>query len=297
LFFTALNGAQAGILAGLEAFRATAAANLARLVLLPAIVWMMVRAPRIETAIAGLSAAAAISCFINYLSIRANCARHGIRIDHVGGIAEWRLLFTFSLPVILASLLVGPVNWACNAFLLRQPDGYAQLGIFTAASQWRVAVAFLPGVLAQSSLPMLSNLRTASAARYRQVLRWNLALTVCSATAIALLVCVLSRWIMGIYGKDFASGWSVLVLCAGVGALTALNLILGSLLISSGKVWPCAGFNALWATTVLMLTYYLVPAYGAMGLALAFLLAYSAHTIWQGFYGLHVARQAAGEAR
>jgi hypothetical protein len=42
--------------------------------------------------------------------------------------------------------------------VVNQPGGYAEMGVFSAARQWRTAIGFIPGVLAQFALPLPSHI-------------------------------------------------------------------------------------------------------------------------------------------
>lgn len=62
----------------------------------------------------------------------------------------------------------------------------------------------------------------------------------------------------------------------------SLNDIVGHTIASKGKKLYGFLFNGLWAVVLMSFTYQMVNAgHGAWGLALATLLAYVLHTIWQ----------------
>jgi O-antigen/teichoic acid export membrane protein len=204
LFFNALNGAQTGALSGFEAFRTIARINLTKgLITLPVtaiavIIW------RLPGAIWASALTAAIICLITQVSLRRHCAALGIRPRFSSGWAESRVLWTFSTPAFLSAALAGPAIWAANTILVNQPGGYAEMGMYSAASQWRNAISFVPAVVAQFALPLLSNLNgERDATRYGKALRWNLIITAAVSTAVALPVTFAAPYIMGLYGKGF----------------------------------------------------------------------------------------------
>lgn len=61
-----------------------------------------------------------------------------------------------SISNMLSNVMVGPVIWVANVIIINTPGGYGQLGIFNAADQWRYALTFLPGVIGNVLLPLLS---------------------------------------------------------------------------------------------------------------------------------------------
>ncbi len=285
LWFNAVSGAQSGALAGLEAFPAIARIHLCRgLFSLPATalaVWLW----GLAGAVWALAATAAATCALARIELLRVCRRAGIRPRLRGAWAERRLLWRFSLPALLGGALASPVLWAAQAMLANQPGGYAAVGVFSAASHWRSAIGFLPGVLAQSALPVLANLHGGGeAARFRQALTWNLRLTALSAGAVALPVALAAPFLMRSYGAGFERGAAVLALSAAAGAICALNGVAGTAILSGGSVWTGLVFNALWAGVFLAGCRWLVPSHLALGLSVSLLAAYLAHSGWQAAY-------------
>jgi O-antigen/teichoic acid export membrane protein len=285
LFLNALNGAQTGALAGFEAFRAIARINMVRGLAAFPITVVAVLLWRLPGAIWALAATTAIACFLSQVSLRRQCTALGIHTRFWSGWAERRVLWTFSAPALLSGALVGPAIWAANTMLVNQPGGYAEMGIFSAASQWRTAIGFIPGVLGQLALPLLSNLNgERDASRYRKALRLNLILTAVAATVVALPVALAAPQIMRLYGRSFQQGWLVLAVSAAIAVLTCINGVVGMAILSAGSVWVGFSFNLMWAAVLLAGCYRFIPTNHALGLAGSMLGAYLAHTVWQAMY-------------
>jgi len=285
VFLNGVNGIQIGALTGFEAFKAITHINSTRAFLsLPATI-VAVRYGGTSGALWAMVIAATAACFLSQRELRLECRRSGIRVTL--GEFEWRILWEFSIPSCLGGLLVMPVSWAANTILVRQPHGYAEMGIFSAATQWRAAVAFLPGVLGQIALPLLSNLHGENEHRnYRSVLKWILLINASVSIAVAAPLVVFARSIMRWYGPGYEGGALVLALAAVVAILTSVNTALASLIISSGSMWVAFALNALWAAALLISSLILIPRYLATGLSIAYVLAYVAHTVSQSLYGL-----------
>jgi hypothetical protein len=66
--------------------------------------------------------------------------------------------------------------------------------------------------------------------------------------------------------------------------LTVVNGTVGTALAGSGRMWIGTAMNIFWAATLITGAYFMVPAWGALGLAAAYLLAYLLHTVWQMSY-------------
>jgi O-antigen/teichoic acid export membrane protein len=285
LFFNALNGAQTGALSGFEAFRAIARINLVRGLIVFPVTVVAVLLWQLPGAIWSLAVTAAATCLLSQVSLRRQCTALGIRTQFSDGWAEARVLWTFSTPAFLCGALVGPAIWAASTMLVNQPGGYAEMGVFSAATQWRNAIGFIPAVLAQFALPLLSNLKgERDASRYGKALRLNLILTAAAATVVAIPVALGAPQIMRLYGRGFQQGWLVLVLSAATAVLICINGVVGMAILSAGSVWVGFAFNAMWAMVLLAGCYCFIPRNLALGLAGSMLGAYIAHTAWQAVY-------------
>ncbi|MGO9239979.1 MAG: oligosaccharide flippase family protein [Bryobacteraceae bacterium] len=285
LFFNALNGAQIGALAGFEAFRAIAQINLARGILTIPVTVILVYWCRLPGAIWALAATAALTCVLSQIWLREQCAASGVGPRLSSAWRECRVLWSFSTPAFLCGVLAGPSVWAASTVLVNQPGGYAEMGIFSAASQWRNAVGFIPGVVAQFALPILSNLNgQRDAPRYARALRWNLILTAAAATAVAVPVALGAPAIMRLYGRGFQQGWLVLVLSTATAVISCISGVVATAILSAGSVWIGLAFNAMWAVVLLAGCYRFIPTHLALGLAGSMLFAYAATTAWQAIY-------------
>ena len=290
LLLNAVNGAQTGALAGFEAFKSIAKVNLwtglaSFPLLLGGAYWGGLRG-----AVWALAGNMAISWLLNHLALRRESAHHKVPFSSKGCFAEWPILWRFSLPAALGGIMVSPVLWACSAMLVNQPDGYGQMGLFDAANQWRMAILFIPGVIGQIVLPMLSNLNGLDdQLRYQKALKYNAFITGGVALAVALPVALLAPSIMRSYGPGFEEGSLALVLLAISTVLVALNTVVGQAIASKGRMWIGFLFNLMWAIFLLVCSYYFIKkGYGVNGLAMASIIAYLAHSIWQSVYVLKV---------
>jgi O-antigen/teichoic acid export membrane protein len=289
LLFNAVNGAQTGALSGFEAFREIAGLNLVRgAITLPLVVGGVLLAD-LNGAVAGLSLAAAAGCAVTAVAIRRKAAAHSIRITYRRLRGELPVLWRFSVPAVLASSLVGPVMWCSSTFLVAGRNGYAEMGVFSAANQWRNAVLFLPGLIGQVMLPVLSDLWGQN--RFREVRKLLLgAIPLCLLVAgpILLPMFLLHRQIMSMYGPSFASRGAVLLMTGSAAALIAVQSPVATLVVAASRMWAGAIMNAAWALVLLGTSWFFLRAnWGADGLAAAYLIAYAAHSIWTfGFAGV-----------
>jgi len=282
LLFSALNGAQLGSLTGLEAFRSSAIASIFQGgILIPCLV-LGALSQHLPGAVLGLVVATAASCLFSGIWLRKACRAAGLRIHYRPRWSELRLLGTYSFPVLLSSVLVVPVNWFCSVMLAQQVGGYRELRVFNAANQLRYAILFVPTVLSQFALPILSNLHgQGSRAKYRKVLVTQLGITTAAASLTAVPLALAAPIIMHLYGREFVAGAPVLCVLVFSTVLAAVNSVIGTAIFSAGLAYQGLLFNLLWAGALLIGANYLVVLYHAEGLAWATLIAYALHTVWQ----------------
>ena len=282
----AVAGAQTGALAGFEAFKSMARVNLIVAVVTFFFLVGGVYFMGLNGAVLGLLAANLIWVILNHLALSFEASRANIPFPAKDFFSERKILWNFSVPSVLASLLVTPVYWSASAILVNQPGGYADMGIFNAANQWRGAILFLPGILCQVGLPMLCSINKSegNSEEVRKVFRYNLLINGSITLFAALLISIFSLQIMGIYGNSFGAGYVVLIMLAVSTFFVSINNVIGQTIVSSGKMWVGLGFNAIWAISLLGISIILVPLYRAEGLAAAYLAAFLIHTTVQGIY-------------
>lgn len=284
LLLNALTGVQTGILAGFEAFRTIARVNLVRGVLTFPLAVAGVFVWGLRGAVLALDAAAIVGWILNDIAVRAECRRAAVPIGWRTFWSDRFILWRFSLPAFLGGVLTSPAMWAASSILVHQPDGYSEMGIFGAANQWRTAVAFLPSLLAQPLLSMLSALGLKDVRTFQKLLRANLAFTLAVSSLTAVPLILGSSWLMKACGKDFRSGTAALVFLAIGTVISSTTAVIGQAIASLDRMWWGFALNFLWAVVLLAGAALLVPAYGATGLAGAFLAAYGVHAVSVGAY-------------
>ncbi|HEY5911654.1 MAG TPA: oligosaccharide flippase family protein [Verrucomicrobiae bacterium] len=274
LLLGAVNGAQMGALAGFEAFATIARVNfLAGLLSLPLMAggaaWL-----GLNGAVGGLVASNLVNCVLSHLHLRRQAATAGVPLAARFSRQEWNLLWAFSVPSVLCGTIFGPVNWACCALLVNRPGGYAEMGLFNVTMSWFSAVTFLPGVLAQVLLPLLSAQQAERAHdRSRKLVILATKANALAAFPVAVLIACASPIIMSLYGPEFREGWPTLVLTALTAAIIALHGPAAQSIIAGNHMWPYLAMHLGWGSVYFAATFAFV-SYGAFGLAIARMLAY-----------------------
>lgn len=275
----AVEGAMIGALTGFEAFRAIAAIQAASGAATFICVLVGIRVAGLLGVIWGLAASHMLTGSLACLLVWMKAEDSGVPLSVSGIVSEFPLLWRFSLPALLGSVMVIPVNWICSAFLVSQPYGLGQMGLYSAALQWRTAIVFIPTKLSAVALPLLSAFRgTSDSRRYTKVLNYSLLVNGGLVAAAAMGTGLFSGQIMSLYGSDFTARAPLLLLsCSAV--FVVVNHILGAVVASEERMWLGLVANAAWAVVMVAGTLLWAPQAGASGMALAALVSVPVQTV------------------
>ncbi len=272
LFITSLNGAQTGALAGFEAFKTIAKVNLFIGMLSFPILITGTYIKGLEGAVWAMVINLGIGWTFNHLALRREMKHHEVPASFHFTHDDWRVFWTFSLPSMLGGILVGPVRWACNAFLVNQPEGYAQMGIFNGALIFQNLLLVVNGMLNAPLLSLLSNVGSKKSNKLETaniLSSWLLGLV--PAMPLLCLPEIVQVMLGPEYqGQTFKTTFAVVVFYSCI--LTFRSGLL-RVLISKNLLWWGFANNVLWAA-VLLPSAYFFSEWGAIGLSSAFALAY-----------------------
>lgn len=284
----AMNGYQTGALAGLEAFRTIARVAFWTGMLSFPIIFTCVWVGGLNGAVVGLVISLVSSYFINRGALAVECAKAGIKPRVWGSSSELAILWQFSLPALLTSVLVSPAMWLCNTWLIHRTGGFAELGVYGAADRFRMAMLFIPASVFSTIVPMLCRLHGENDRKgLRTVLRTNLLLNVTIISLPAMGVALGARPLMRMFGAEYVEGSAILAVLALSAVPEALNTILGQPLIASA-MWVRFCFDVLLVSTLLLVAKMLIPPYGGLGLAVAYATAFA---LTSGALGIFVRSQ------
>jgi O-antigen/teichoic acid export membrane protein len=233
-----------------------------------------------------------INCVLNHYALRRELRNSSIVIDYRQCLQEGRVLWSFSLPAVLSGLMIGPVYWGCTVLLVNSPNGYAEMGIFSAVNQWFAALQFLPTVLGQAALPMLSQqFIEGDRVRFKKLLTSAIAMNAGVIVPIVIIGAFLSPVIMRSYGPGFSGEWPTLIMVLVAAGLLAVQTPVGHVIAASSRMWLGLMMNAGWGLAFLGSATLLI-GYGALGVATARVIAYTLHGIWTFGFAVYTLRQA-----
>ena len=285
LFITILNGAQNGILSGFEDFKSIAIntfiGSFAEAILLLVGAYF----GGVSGAILGYGVSFIVLYIANFITIQKDFRIRGIKVNYaILSKEDLSILYKFSLPAALCSIIVAPTLWISKTMLTNN-NGFDELAIYEAADQWRIIILFVPTAVSQVVLPILSNVLGVDKTKFWKVLKINLFFNASLATLIALLVSISSPFILRLYGGGYESDYLVLIILACSTIFSVTAKVVGMAISSRSKMWEGFLFNLFWVIMVLgFARLFIKMGLGAAGLALAYSLAYLIHTIIQLIY-------------
>ena len=286
LFISVMNSAQSGVLLGFEDFKSSALttfyASIAEFIfmIMGAYYWGVIGA------LIGFGIGYVIMSISYFFYVRKNMVSRNIsRSLKVFNKNDVELLYKFSLPAALSSLLIGPVFWIARTMLANSPNGYGELGIYEVADQWKIIILFIPSSISNILIPILSSIYSQGKSEsYNKTLKYNIIINTSITFILATLVALFAKWIMCLYGSEFDDIWTLIIVIYST-VFTSIASVIGIAITSKGKMWVGLGFNLLWSLIFLcFVSLFLKMELGAKGLALALLLSYLFHSINQYIY-------------
>jgi len=278
IFFSAMNGAQTGALAGFEAFKAIAKVNTIAGILSFPMIAGGVYFGGIYGAVWGFAASQFVNWLINHLVLRSVMAQANIPMVFSGLQSELPNIWGFALPTILSEVLVTPVNWICRTLLVNQPDGFAELGLYAAGLQVATIISSVVIVLGAPLLPILSEQRMGSKSETAQY--YNIFFFWLLSLMMVLPLMAFPEVIGWLFGSQFAGEQSskVFTLILFFTLINSFKRGLSNTLIATSRMWWGFASNTFWGMLVLGLFWFLVK-YGALGFAISVTIAYVINTL------------------
>jgi O-antigen/teichoic acid export membrane protein len=280
--FGSLQCAYLGALSGFEAFKQVGCVNwIGSLVGVPLAVGGALWAG-LEGAVWAMVLQAVATCAIGHWLLAGQMQKAGVRISFSLSPAEWRMLWRFTLPAFLSSLLATPAGWFSRTLLVNQHGGYAEAALVSAANQWMNLVNFLPMTMGSVLVPIFANLYAMRRrAEFTKLLWRNLLLNAGLGLAVAAPLMVFASHILALYGPGFDEGTSIFLLTMICGLFIAFNNLFSRAMQSAGRAWTDLISNGLWALVVVAGSWPLVHYYKGLGLVAAHALAAVALMAWQ----------------
>ena len=281
LVIVALNGVYSGVLIGLKKFKSLAVNNtIGGFLTFPLQVYFLYEWGLIG-AILGLLIYYLLLLLLNIYSTNKQ-TKAFIKVKYNFSLLkpEFKIIKKFTVPVFLTNLLVTPIMWFGSIFLVNGINGYSENAIYEGAKQINQLVIFIPFIISQITLPMLSSEKN-NDSKFNRIMKLNLFVVGVSTFFIAFVISIFSSHVMKVYGNFYEEGNRVLIIMVFTAIFMGLTNILGKVYASKDKMWLNLRLSILWAVEFIILSHILVQIYdlGAIGLATAYFGSYTLHFI------------------
>ena len=282
VFFSTLQGVYLGGLAGFEAFKRVAQVNwiggLLGVLTMVLCAWVW----GLPGAIWGTVLQMAVSCSLAHFALQTEASKRSVLLLRKLDWNDSRILWRFSLPAFLSSILVSPANWGCNLLLVHQSEGLKEVALLSVANQWKNFLSFLPMMVTSVLIPMLSNLwRAGRKHEFNKLVRRNLFISAGASMAFGLPLAFMAPQILRWYGTEFVRGVPVFLWAIAGTFIVAANNLFSRVMQSRGQAWTEFSFSLLWALVLVAGCWFLIPHYRAVGVTIAHFFAAVALGSWQ----------------
>ena len=277
VWLDAMTGIFQGVLAGFERFQKLATINSISALLGFSLVVILAYINGLEGAVSGLLITSTLTTCTMGIHTTRVLYRYGVTICFSHCWHAWRSLLSIAMPTMLASLMTIPIYWVAQVVLVQQVGGYEEMGGYQAGNQWRTVVILFPTLMLSSFLPIISSLLTTNPERILEIQRRALFFVAVFSGGVAILISILSPWLMAFYGDSFQRFQWVMVILAFKGSIEACNAVLMNTIVATGRAWFLLISNAIFGALVIAGSFLLTPRYLALGLAITLLISQGVH--------------------
>lgn len=206
--------------------------------------------------------------------------RHKVRLT---GRQIWEardVLWSFSLPSMLASAVTGAVAWYGTVLLTDIEDGFQNVAVVTVANQWRGMLLLATGMLSTVAVPMMTRLgEEGDTAAISQLHTYSIRANFVVSSVAVILLCAASQLILRAYGSDFGQGWLVFSALVASALPYSQTLVYMQYLVSHGWMWTQLWYLSASSLALLFAYIIAVRLAGVLGFAVATLVISMATTV------------------
>ncbi len=274
ILFGAVAGAQTGALAGFESFRRIALVNFwCGLANVP-LVYAGCRFFGLGGAVAGMAAAQGLGCILNRWALAEAAAVNHVPVQVHDWMNELPILWKFSFPAVLGSLVCFTARWCGGAMIVREPGGLQQMAVCSVGTQFQTLVLFLPGLVAQAATPILAELyRKGDSRSFRSFLSKNLVLNAGISVCTCLPLMFFASTLLKFYGQGYAQDVRIILLFLFAAVLASVSNLAMQTLATQGAMLMSLLNNLAWSALLVMVIG-ISPGRNAVTVALANIVAY-----------------------
>ncbi|KHK56115.1 hypothetical protein PI87_10290 [Ralstonia sp. A12] len=278
LIVTVLVSVQAGMLAGLQAFKTFALVQTGTGAVSLGIQLLAARASTFSIFLVAWLLGSMLVAIANQVTLSRLLNARGISLHLTGAWRALRSIASFFLPASAVTLVVFPAHTAALMLLNSVGRDPIQVSWFQTGLLWTQLIAFVPTALAGTLLPMLTELmrRDGGPAMIAWARRGALPVlavvtTLCAAFALA------APWIALLYGPKFENAANLFRIAALIGFFFSINGLLGNLITTLSAMRAAVACSTTWTLAYVGLAALAGRFHGAYGMLACCLAAYVVH--------------------
>jgi O-antigen/teichoic acid export membrane protein len=268
VLFSVFGGVQDGVLQGFEQFRGLALTRVGVTLTGFLLLLWLARAHDLHRILEVLTFGTILRTIVVFGMKERQWRKSGLHASMKSIWGARRVLFSFSVPSMLASLIGGGITWYATLIVSKVRDGFHGVAFLTAGQQWRGTVLFGATFMASVAVPMISRLLhagdTVAALRLH---RANLILTVTLGVLIVAVVCAGSGFILKGYGTGFEAGRVVFWLSVLAAIPAVYTTVMLQILVTRSMMWGQLVYYMINYIPLLIGYILFVPRFGATGFA------------------------------
>lgn len=232
-----LSGVQDGIAQGFEDFRNVAISRFVAAAVTLAAMYPAALIAGLNGVIVAILAGVLLKAVILQRVIHRH--RLALSIPRRGsGVPFGSMVLGFSLPSMLASMILGGVIWWGSYLLSRLPAGFESVALVNTGLQWRGPVLMLAASLGSVAVPIFSRLAGhdggLSSQRFKHRMLW---LNGVAAVLVSILIIALSDLLLGLYGSEFRGGSMIFAILVATTVPMVLANVYMQELVGAGLMW------------------------------------------------------------
>lgn len=272
LIFIALNGTQMGALLGFQAYKKNSTSNIFQGLFLFLGLIIGGYLGGVKGALIGNLIAIAMVSIVLQILLRKESKKQEIGLNLENWKYNVKKIYKFAIPASLSTIIVAPTIWFLNTLLVNQPNGYKELGLYSAVIIFSTAIQMFNGAISSVLLPMFlskSEEKTPKKEFFNYFGSWIISI------AIAFPILLFPELVSFILGDKYQIEEIIPILGMSI-VSTWIITNRGGLardLIIKNKMWLSVLSMGQWAITNLVIFYFL-KGYGAVGFAFAYMVSY-----------------------
>jgi O-antigen/teichoic acid export membrane protein len=148
------------------------------------------------------------------------------------------------------------------------------MGVYNAANQLFSVLLFLPGIVGNTILPMLTEKITEQDSNSsKKLIQYSIVLNGIIILPIIIISMFFSDSIMSLYGSQYSQYGNILVITIITALIYAIQLPVGNMITATGKMWVGFLTNLFWGSIFIGFIF-IIQLEGAINLAYSRLIAY-----------------------